>query len=504
MEPTIEYLYGDSTLSPLKTDYIAFLRDAFEFAAEVLLRDGLISDATVRITQLSDANETEIARAETLAVEVCQALDRATVGDRESLTARCRVKIRQGVTELVRSEADAARVAVATERTRTAQVAASAKTACARAFETLLLRQELPETATTIKVRLDGAGHYEVRVHGHTPYGLKWIVDVEAPPSHALERVLRIDRVVERLEVEAPEEAGWIHKEVKMRPQRFDRFHLAELTVGPTTTKMKLRVAPDGTGAGVDLSFSNDASRVELVRILDRGVGSSDSPYEFAPEEAAKLRPLHDALVALATDLAPRKRSLVSASLDETPIHQLETPRVLVERLILTIAPTVEQITRHSLVPGELVLKRRMGGNLREEVFVSKTELLKKLEAVPIRLRRAFEPLNLWPSTDPPSVPEVAGPSLAPVLLTPGETPEPAAKAVTLASPEILTNGGASVIVAQDDTAPASTGKWPALVLSFELDADMTAESRDGGHAEDGPQMPSPPKRHASGEPPRP
>jgi hypothetical protein len=470
MDPKIDYLYGDSTRSPLTTDFIAFLRDAFDFAVDVLQRDGAVSDAVQRANQLSDATDREIAAAEALVSELSLTLDRVTVGDGDSLAARCSARIRSGIQELVRAEVDASRAAVGTERARAQQAAESARRACARAFETLLLHQDLPDAVTSMKLTVETATQYDVQLRGRTPYGLAWVLGVEVPPQHPLARVLRVEQIVERLQIEAPEEAGWIHKEVKIRPQRIDRLYLAELAVDPSKTILKLRGTPDGTGAGFDLSFWTDSLRIDLVRVVEPGVANPEPPYEVVGDDAAKLRSLRDALVAHANELVEHKHSLISASLDDTAIHELEPPRVLVERLIANMAPAVEEISRRSLMPGELVLKRLLGGNHREEVFVSKADLLSKLEPLPVALRRVFEPLKLWEPTEP--APAGADPTIPKAERWPASglgvprtsgALRPVTRAMATPVPPTVENRGPEI---------ESTGKWPGL---HQLDAEAGA-----------------------------
>src|SRR5258708_30435111 len=201
MDSESEYLYGDSTPSPLRSDFIAFLRDAFDFAVEVLLRDSHAGDAAQRAARLAEATEKEIALAEKLVEEVSRAIALSVLDGSDSLAARCAARIRQGVQDLVRSEADVARAVVATEKARAAQAAENAHGACAKACETLLLRQDLPDAVVATHLRVEAVSHYLAELHGRTPYGLTWVIGVEIPASHLLGRVLRIERIAERLEV---------------------------------------------------------------------------------------------------------------------------------------------------------------------------------------------------------------------------------------------------------------------------------------------------------------
>jgi hypothetical protein len=394
-----EYLYGDSTPASVKTEFIAFLRAAIDFAVDVMRRDGLVADAIERTQQLSERTEREIEKAESVAAEVSLVLDATMSAQGDSLAARCAVKAREGIAQVVRAEAELARALVAAEAARATKAAETAREACVRALEALVVRQHLPDAAVVAKVSLQAGAYYDVEFHGHTRYGLRWVVSAKVPPGHALEHALRVEHVVERLEVDAPESVGWLHKEVRARPQRLDRLYVTELETGPGSAVIKLRAAPDDASAGFDLVFSQGMSAVSLVRRREGQVAEPAHPIEGA--DGDKLRSLHHGLVAVVNELAAHRDALVRASLDETPLQKLEAPRDLVERLVASIAPTVEEISRASAVPGELVIKRQLDDGRREEVFVSKAELFKRVQTLPLELRGVFDPLGLGPLERP-------------------------------------------------------------------------------------------------------
>jgi hypothetical protein len=212
------FLYGDATPSPLKSDFIAFLRAAVDYAVEVLGADARTVAAAREVERLAEQTELEIVEAEELATDVARALEGPSLRAPTSLAGRCATRLQQEARDLVRSEAEAAHAAVAARRTQLAQLASKESEACTKAFETLVLAHSLPDALGVTAVKLGSGGRYEAILECHTPYGLEWTTELEIPASHALSRVLRIDRIVERLEVEAPEEGGWITREVKNRP----------------------------------------------------------------------------------------------------------------------------------------------------------------------------------------------------------------------------------------------------------------------------------------------
>ena len=351
MSDESDFLYGDSTPSSLKTNFIALLRDVIDFGVTVLQCDTRLAESVRRAAVFSATMDREIVGAEAVVLEVSRARERLPIAEPASLPGRCAVRIHQGAVEMVRLEVEQARAEVAGENARAAKEVAREREACSKALATLLLQHELPDEAGVLHLTIAADGHYKGERHAHAPYGLDWVAALDVPTSSPLAQVLRIERVVERLEVQAPEEAGWIRKETKIRGQRLDRLYLAQLTIDPVETVMKLRATPEATGGGFDVSFRREPRRVQLVRIFE-GDASPDAPYDMDDEDAAKLRSLHDSLVEMATALLSHKKAIVSARLDDTPIEKLEAPRALIDRIVAHIAPTVQEIGRLSLTPG--------------------------------------------------------------------------------------------------------------------------------------------------------
>jgi hypothetical protein len=415
-DPMGECLFGDSTPAPLKADFIAFLRDMVDFAVEALRWQGQASDAMRSSVLLSEATERGIARVEVLAGEVTRALEHADAGGVDALVGRCAAKIRSAAWDATQSEASVARAAVAAEAARATQAAASARTVCERALEALLLRHEPPGATAVLKVGVEGGTHYEAVSHGRTPYGLSWDVGLQIPPSHPLARVLRIDRIVERLEIAVPEETAWPHRGIKVKQQRFDRLYLSEVVLTPVEMFVQLRAAPDGTGPGYNLWLHRDATAARLERIGPNGA-APDTPCDIEGADGEKLRLLCDSLATMAGEVAPNRQVPVAARFDDKPIHEHEAS-VVIERLVANVAPQVDEISKRSLAPGELVLRRLLSDNRREEVFLSKAELLAKLVVLPPELRSVFAPLKLgdFAAPLPAAEPEAPAPDTVPMV----------------------------------------------------------------------------------------
>jgi hypothetical protein len=131
---------------------------------------------------------------------------------------------------------------------------------------------------------------------------------------------------------------------------------------------------------------------VRLVRIDEHGKPSGD-PFDAQDADATKLLALRDKLTAAATELGRHRRAIVEATLDGESLRASNRSTILVERLIATMAPVAQEIAARSQSAGELVLRRLLADDRREEVFLSKGELRRKLEPLAEGERGLFDRL---------------------------------------------------------------------------------------------------------------
>ncbi len=424
----MSYLYGDSTPSTLEINFIDFLRDAVDFCVQVLAADERMAERQRRVRALESAHAAEIAKLERIGGLVPKAVEGAPVGEGDSVAARCVAAILRSADELVRAAKGEVGQAFDAEAASRAEADARDREACLKALETLLVRHELPGTESDLRVALGTGGRYAGRMTIRTAFGLEAAVDLDVPLNHLFEKVVRVDRVMERLEVQMPELGGWLHKEIRLRAQHLEKHHLVELVVKAGADAVRLRASPDGKGAGLDVVYAGDGAPPRLIRIDDEGKAAETVDVEEA--DRSKLLALRDRLAAATSELAQHRKGLAEATLNGEPLRTHCHPALVVERLIEALAPEVQEIAARSQSPGELVLRRLLSGDRREEIFLSKQELKIKLEPLDERHRALFSPL--WqaairlPATVAPAAPKVpaAGPTRPSV--------EPAARAAAM------------------------------------------------------------------------
>jgi hypothetical protein len=426
----MSYLYGDSTPSKLEVNFIEFLRDAVECCVQVLLADQRIAEGAAHTRALEAATAAEIARLQKTGALVPKALEGTSPGDSASATARCVAEIVRSAAEIVRSVAEAESANLQAAINRRDAEAAVERAVFAKAIETLLIKHDLPEMTSDTSIALVGGARYACRLHLSTAFGLDAALELEVPAGHLLERVVRVDRLAERLEVQVPEMAGWLHKEIKLRTQHLEKHHLSAFSSGRAGSTLELRLAPDGTGAGYDVTFAGEGEPVRLVRVDEQQ--KREESFDLQQADVPKLTALRDKVRAAVGELARHRTKIVEATLDGESLQSHPKPTLLVERLIAVLVPETREIAARSQSRSELVLRRSLAGDRREEIFLSRQDLKLKLEPLDDRNRALFDSLLLdggapAGSSEPPPAPPPRAETLAKSAPATPPLPTPAA-----------------------------------------------------------------------------
>ncbi len=427
------YLYGDSTPSTLEINYIDFLRDALDFAAHVLLADERQRVGSARGDEVRRAAEIGVARIEAFGDAVSRAVVAAmsASGTADSAVTACGQSVMRSSNEVVGAAIDRMRADAEAEIARLTAQAERDRGGAVQALATLLLRHDLPDATTEIHVTLGEGSRHAAQLHVHALDDLNAVVDLDVAEGHVFSHALRVDKLVERLEVHAPEISGWLRKEVKLKPQRLDREYITALAVSGSETRIALRSSPEGVGAGYDVVVRRAGPRVS-VSLMRVGESAELPAFDLTDEDETRMVDLEEKLVGSAVELMDARRALVHATLGGQPLAGHPSPRAMVERLVGAMAPVVREIAQRSLTPTELVLKRLLDNGRREEIFLARRELAQKFEGLADGGRAILEALGLSEpavvvATAPPPAVVTAPPPVAIVAPVPPPEPPPPA-----------------------------------------------------------------------------
>jgi hypothetical protein len=403
----MSYLYGDSTQSDLTTNFLELLRDALDFSVFVLQADEKIKAGKAKTGVLGEEAEDEIKRVERFTSIVSSAIDAAEKGEEGSPTAVCAARVSDLLHGTSQQSANAVRAKLASDIAAIDGAEADTRDACLSTLASFVGPHSSGEPRSIERIVLLDTGHYDASRAGSTSFGVDWTFDLAIPEGNLWASQVRIERLLPQLEIKTPQVSGWLSKEVKVKPQRIDKHAVTELVKQDGKVSYKLRIE-----AAVETGFDVEVMgrTVKMTRVgppEDAAAGL----FDVDPADAAVMLDLTDKLTAAAAELTLARLETANVAVNDERMEFRAVPTFVpvVERLIATLAPVVREIARRSLTPTELVLRRALADNRREEVFVTKATLREKYLGLSAPLRALFMPLGLdGPAPTPPPAPVAA------------------------------------------------------------------------------------------------
>lgn len=409
----MNYLYGDSTPSQLKSNFLEFLRDALDFCVFVLQSDAKMKQGRVQIRAFGEEADAEQARLERFINGVQATVKTADKGAADSPTARTGDRLAQLIAQTHQQSVAGIKQMLADAVAKIEAEESATRDACVNALAHLIAPHDPPDTNAVIRLGLLESGQYDATLDGKAEPALEWTLELGIPDGHRWAGAVRVEHLEPHLEIRSPQLAGWITKEVKVKPIRIERYVITEIVQsGDDALTFELRTEPTSE-IGFDFHVDFTADKIDATRVGpadDASVGKFD---------------LQDVDVPLIKDLAQKlKESLggleripnIVATFEGADFRTLPEYIEIVERLVAMMKPIVLEISARSLTPNELIIRRLLGNDRREEIFVAKSTLREKLKDLPMETRALFDSLQLDPALPPKKADPTPAPAPAPVV----------------------------------------------------------------------------------------
>lgn len=393
------YLYGDSTESTLQTNFLEFLRDSIDFSVAAIRADLRIDDARARVNALRAEAARQSGDLELFVRTVTAAIDGAPK-EPDSATVQCAVHLSTLSQDALRTFQNVIATKLQADIADAEAEESAARDASMAALGALLAPHEPPDSTTALKLSLGNGGTYQGTSDGSSSLGLAWSLALVAPEGHMWSQPLRVARLVPQLEITVPQlVSGWLSKEMKLLPHRIDGYFITDFSDSGSARSLRLRA---DLGSDVGFLLETGASR-KTLRLTRAGAPEGNEEITVPAEELPRLLDLVEKVAESATGFTAAGLSM--ATVDGNAFRDLPNFRAFVERLVGTLAPTTRIISERSLMPTELVIRKLLGNDRREEIFVAKAALREKYASLPEEQRALFSPLGLEPTPRADSLP---------------------------------------------------------------------------------------------------
>jgi hypothetical protein len=386
-------VYGDSTPFPHDIDYIHMLRDGIECAVRLLSAQHSIRAAQQRAEAAQQAMQVEAAELNGLFEQVQGATARS-INDGGDRTVRTAAQIVAGARAVVEAAVRELEGQVSVEVGQTRHIVDKARETTSSAIDHFVGQHTAPDSRLSLQLMANAEANVG-QVTVVTPFGVSAVFGVNMPANHAWAKPRRVAELLPHLEIQMPKESGWLSKRVEMTPVRLERLFISDLMYSERSGLLRLRKGA-ASGSGYQLRVDLEtAAKISIVPVREDGSLAEANPLILEGNDQASMLGLWQGVVTSSWDLLGQRRGMLSASFEDRPIPELESPRAVAEAIVANMAPIVVEISRRSGAPGELVLRRNLGEGRREETYSTHAELLEKILVLPPDLRAVFSSLNL-------------------------------------------------------------------------------------------------------------
>lgn len=503
----MKYLYGNSSTSNLDQNYLEFLRLSLDFSIGVLQSETKIDGVLASIRDAEANAEMERNQVNEMAEKVNSLLDGATDSQSTAIAVALRENLRLSsgneVTKALATIDSHLQSFIAQSNSEIAAERAANMTR----IETVVLTCDFPKSQKRITISLDASGIYRAGLKTISDNLLHFQTALLIPRGNKFAEIIRIDSITPDLQIDIPEVGGWLKRGMKISPQKLSKEYVTAFRQQKDGTMISLRNAPKEGQAGFDILFKPEG--VWISRISKQQ--ESSDPFKVSEKDERILKELYATLHEAAIDISWNRKALVSAHVDQEPLSTYTEAEELVLWLLNHLTPIVQDISKNSLSPTELVLKRVLSDDRREEVFASKAELHEKLAVLTDAHKNYFAPLGLDRSNqEMDGLPEPKKTKIAvPEVSETAETTEMTAAQPRSEEPkiaELAPSADAPVVVASEKQTSDDEREDP----TSELDLGDINEAAPMPIADKSSTIPPvrpsnvPPMRPSAGPPPRP
>jgi hypothetical protein len=372
-------------------NYLEFIRLALDFSVEVLQSETTISNLKIAITEAEKEAEIETQQLSKLSGIVNDLLDSATDGEsteilvslRDHMKAACQNEARRAQGTLdANLQSFIARSNSEIERERAANV---------QRMEKVLTSCDFPDTEKRFEISMNAAGGYAGTQYSVGGNLLHAEMQLSIPSGNIFNEAIRVDAILPDLQINLPDSGGFLKRSNKIVPHKLSKEYVTAISNNDNGILISLRNAPREGQPGYDILFRNED--IQVVRISKQQEFSE--PYTVEANDRKQLFQLFKPLYRAAEAISWSRERITSLRLNSEPLATYKDPTQFVLWILAEMTPVVQSISRNTLAPNELVLKRVLSDDKREEVFLSKSELAEKLTPLTAEYQQWFAPLGL-------------------------------------------------------------------------------------------------------------
>jgi hypothetical protein len=387
------YRYGDGTPFPLDENFIETLTSAVEACTSAFEPLVELDDRRARAREAHRDAERELAKLGELDKAMTAALQPFVApGDKRSATAQA---VAQKVAQSLKQAVVAAKQHV---DGRVAQLDGQAQPQAItgkiiQALGAFFAAHQLPNAKWIMSWDVRGAEPMANAVASAGKLSAQFSLTVDS-----WRQPIRVDQLADGIVVHM------LRKGVfgKAKPAPIELAKYVVVAFERTESEQVVTLKESATKASPGLRFASTGNEATWVSITAAGDAEGE-PNPLDAEDVDGIRRLAEAANKALSPLLDH-RSLVDLSYSGKSVHDLPEPKAVPFELLQQLTPLSRTLREKSRMSGELVLKRDIGDNRREELFVPRSTLAQQFLPLPEEYRKPFEDMGIASEDTQPSI----------------------------------------------------------------------------------------------------
>lgn len=378
--------FGDSTPFPLRTNFLDTLTAAVETCTSLFKAECLIEEADRVVHHAKNIASAELTRLDNLEQLLLGALTK-NKGAEHLVTSKAATSIaNSGHTLLLQARQDVTNQRDAAIRSA---LALGTKKKVTSILSRFWLTSELPHSQWSFRWRLNDNGmRAELRASAAS-----LCANFVARPSTGLwSAPIAVASLVPDLNISIP---MWTRrcKGTETKPESLMNYLITEIDSSRCRQRFVLRRPKAKHAVLINLGESNQPH--PTISLIDEQYDVVGTPHQLAAHEVEALAKLWTLVHEHQDELISDRSELTSVSIDNRNVVTIERPAEIAEHILASMAPLVREIRMRSRVPGELILKRSVSRDRREELFLARESLHSKYSGLPERHQQVFDAMGL-------------------------------------------------------------------------------------------------------------
>ena len=394
----MRFLYGDSTEFQMQIDFLRLLNNFVETSVRTVKFENAVFDLKEMIMDRRRLKNSVTDEMDNFILTVERAIEGAVARSKEQETI---VKYADKSKEILKKFIEDGKTKFSDEIFKEiAQFEKNIEEADEenrKILESFFIYDPIPVAGKKYIIKAAEKG-YSANVRVDCEGGISCLFDIASSESPFWQDHVRARDFLKGIEIPFRMKKPFLKKELVPDIVSIDDFFLSDLILSDKELEVVFRKRPDIKAEQFRLKmilkeeFSVDVSHAE-----ENGVEKSINAVPELKNELNMLRlqELGEKILEKTNELYPKKQKLVTIFLEERDVFEENLVFGLMQKVSEIFAPTVAEIKKHSPSGEELSLKSEDEYGTRHEIYLKKSEVKDKLNAIEEKGQKLLEVLGI-------------------------------------------------------------------------------------------------------------